>query len=541
MNLSENLNRYAGQFSLIKTQDNNYTIKYNGCYLHSSKFPVLEAQRFIEPLKHCDQSTTIIILWGVGLGYHVELLVQQGFTVIAVELRREIAEIFKTVFPIERLHAFIDNDDPQKIFDAIVSLPAYQSLNFVELSMRNITFKDQMWTLYEEKGKHALRSTHNIHFHLMESWYCNILQNIQLLDSRNISIIPTTVFCEKKVIICSAGPSLKESLPYLEKIQHSYVIIAVDTALNSLLEYGIIPDFVHAVDAKIHNVTDFVSIEHSIFNKMILIADISVHPIIVSQPWKTIAFVSTGQPVNHPKKGLYIHRIELLNFLMSYGIKFPELQTGGSVATSAFHYALSHGAEKIIMIGQDLAYTNYRGHAVGTTYDRQYRSNTNRLKTLETIHAHKLPDFYAQGIDGQLVLVDPLLEQFRHWFEMSVVFCKEENLHNKVINGSENGAFFNSWSHEKLSIIENNNNNISINKTFDFFLNPKINLTILFEKLYIEWADFLLDSHQKNLLHEYFYSECTQLLKGDSHNEFLYSRKYKRLKKIITQYYFQGT
>ena len=48
--------------------------------------------------------------------------------------------------------------------------------------------------------------------------------------------------------LVSGGPSLDENIHHLSKAQGKGVIIAVDSVLPTLLENGITPDFVTAID-----------------------------------------------------------------------------------------------------------------------------------------------------------------------------------------------------------------------------------------------------------------------------------------------------
>ncbi len=335
-------------------------------------------------------------------------------------------------------------EDPNTIYDVLINLDAREFQKFVDISMLGYAIPADIWAL-KNQGVTALRSLHKIKQTLVPSWYLNIIQNI---SAKDVFYTFEPIFKGQNLIICSAGPSLKESLPLLKKHRDSITVLAVDTALLSLVQYGIIPDYVHSVDSKIHNIADFRGVD--CFDKMTLIADIVLSNQVLSLPWKEKLLVSTAQPIT-TKNGEKISRHLLQQYLWDNDIRLPETQTGGSVATSAFHLGILYQAQNIYLVGQDLAYSQHRGHAVGSPYDLEYRLQTNRLKTLDTIHISKVPfdEPEVKDLQNQNTYADPLLNQFRSWFEVSlrdnVEFAKY------VVNASEAGALFEYWTHKPLS------------------------------------------------------------------------------------------
>ena len=450
MNLISRLAKFTS--SLIPTLDGAYTIQDNNKYVHSSRSPLKEAQKIIDTLPHIDQdkkNKTLIIAWGTGLGYHIEILIDQGYHVLAIEFRPSIAKIFQEVFPLEKLVAFITDKNSKKLFDILVSLDSDKYQYFVDFSMLGLAIPTHLYKQVQQ-GKSELKSKHNLHSTLIESWYYNIITNLSLLHHSHIGYTHDPIFKDQVLVICAAGPSLKESLPDLKKNRDKITLLAVDTALSSLIQADIIPDYVHSVDAKIHNIADFRGISSSIYKQISLLSDIILNPQITNLPWKKILFLSTSHPINQ-NNNYTLKRTILQQYLWDNDIRFPESQTGGSVATSAFHLGILYQAKKILLVGQDLAYTNNRGHTVGSPYDMEYRLKTSRLNPLETIHIHKVP-FHTKKIptiDKSYTYTDDLLTQFKSWFEVSI----QDNslLASRVINASANGALFQYWTHIPLS------------------------------------------------------------------------------------------
>lgn len=518
------------KYTLIETIDGAFTLKLNGVFIHSSRTPLTEASRLLGNIDKSKKNITIYILWGLGMGYHALMLLREGYLVIGVETRPECIEILEKTFPIENLYAFITKDVGASIYEAIASLSPENARLFVDIVMRGYPV-DKISLVMEEKAKQALSASNIIYSNLMDSWYVNIIQNLSCIKNDILIKMPKDAFEGQAVVLCSAGPSLRESLPYLSRFRTKYIIIAVDTALRALLEFGIIPDFVHAVDAKILNVRDFASIPDKVFQKMILLADVSLSSIVYEKPWRYIECLFTVQPIKHPKQGFHFKSIFLLEYFISRGLDINSLQTGGSVATSAFHYALERKAEKIYLVGQDLAYSNYRGHSVGTPYDTEYRYMSNRLNTIDTMHIHRLSYISVRGIDGN-VLTDPVLNQFRSWFEVSVADGYNEKIADSCINASEAGAYFHGWKHQKFSKLSS-----SFAHEKDVFVKDPISVKnskqlvldslVLFENIPVDI------SAGNPLQKEYLYKEYASTLYGNSIDKFLLRRKIKRMGMLI--------
>jgi len=511
------------QLDLIPTLDGAFTLKENNRYVHSQRAPLKEASRLIEKYKNLDSNSTVFILWGIGLGYHVELLYNLGFQIIAIETRPKLAKLFKQTFPISKLLGFIEQDET-KLFDIIVNLKSDKVLNFIEITMQGIEISRKYIHLYK-KGIYALQSSHRIHKYLMEEWYCNILRNLSILEKKNIGYTKFPLFQDQDLVICSAGPSLRESLPYLKINQKNIIILVVDTALQSLLQFGIIPDYVCAIDSKIHNINDFAGISKEILQQITLIADITVNHQISKLNWKNILFTTTVQGIN-TKKGVEFQNINLMKYLEKYQIHLPKVQTGGSVSNSAFHIGIIYQAERIFLVGQDLSNSNYRGHATGSPYDINYRSNCNRLISIESIHMHKISFSYPVISNKKTTTyTDPLLIQFKEWFEYSIY--DNPQLKNTCINATEDGVIFQNWINKPLSKIQFTTKKKNINIPIISY--PKK----IIDEIYINLSQINITYMTKNeLIDEYFYNE-----KYNSYKEFKVLRKIKRLKKILSNYH----
>jgi hypothetical protein len=75
----------------------------------------------------------------------------------------------------------------------------------------------------------------------------------------------------------------------------------------------------------------------------------------------------------------------VMDWIEQYTESPGDIQSGGSVATSAFDLLLNMGCNPIILFGQDLAYTGREIHCSGT-FIMTTGCKITRLKNLDTIN-----------------------------------------------------------------------------------------------------------------------------------------------------------
>lgn len=212
------------------------------------------------------------------------------------------------------------------------------------------------------------------------------------------------------VIIVSAGPSLDKNIRELKAAKGKAFIICVDTALNSMLKEGIMPDIAVTVDP--HKP---ITLFQNMTGKDI--------PIVVSQ------FSNKDVILTLDSKRFYIGEEDYIaHIYRKYNKENPmELESGGSVAHIAF--SLSHylGFRTIVLVGQDLAYTENKKHTTDA-----YESDNTFVKEMEESDDYELVD----AIDGSKVWTKGNMKAYINWFEEQILRYPEL----KVIDATEGGA-----------------------------------------------------------------------------------------------------
>jgi hypothetical protein len=252
------------------------------------------------------------------------------------------------------------------------------------------------------------RSTRINSSHLFLS---NALVNAVFAQQINSVVDYKDLYKNKPVLMVATGPSLNKQLDTLEKYKDQFIVIAVDAAVPILKKHGIVPQYVATIDPSKrpywkHNELDP--------NTTFLI-EIGCCPDVA---WS-----------NNQNYLVTSCHADVRRLLHTLGINVPLMVNGGSVATSAFNFAHYTGANPIVMIGQDLAWTGGKDHAEG--YVSQYSQ--------EALNQRYERGFEVEGYDGNPVRTEKQLLGFKTWFEGRIKTMPE----TMVINATEGGAKIN--------------------------------------------------------------------------------------------------
>jgi len=175
----------------------------------------------------------------------------------------------------------------------------------------------------------------------------NNLHNIQS-DPSIESLILSNL---EQVYIAAAGPTLAEHIDLLKNNQMSQspiTLIAVDTAVKSLLDYDIVPDIVISIDQVSHHT--FESIDHNKLSECSLIY---------------FPRIKAGIIDNWPGKHYCAYSQE--EIYKNINDKYPKtkLFTSGSVIHPAIDFAVQKGVKSIVLLGADFGFPNNQAYVDG--------------------------------------------------------------------------------------------------------------------------------------------------------------------------------
>ena len=234
----------------------------------------------------------------------------------------------------------------------------------------------------------------------------------------------------KTAIIVSTGPSLTKQLELLKEIKDKATIISVDSSYEILKKQGIKPDFVVSLE-RIESTAKFFESPVSSFD------DDTIFMLSSLMHKKSVEYVKARN---------YSLVLKPLNFELGFKDNdFGYLSGGHSCAHLGYELAVALEHEKIVLIGQDLAFGNDNiTHADGHAYKRVANEKYDKLEQA-----------LAYGGKGQ-VLSTAVWGVFRKEFEL--LFQKNKTpAYNCTEGGSRIEGAIEKPFKELCEIIKNEN------------------------------------------------------------------------------------
>lgn len=217
----------------------------------------------------------------------------------------------------------------------------------------------------------------------------------------------------KNIFIAAGGPSLDRNYKELADIDKTDSrLICVGTVLKKLLRRGILPDYCIITDPGSPTYAQISGLDKE--------SPAAEVPLI----FLATAFHKTVKDYPCTKKYMIFQKGFRPSEEKAEITDTFTIDTGGSVATSAFSLAVNCGASNIVFTGLDLAYTNNRAHASDTADMRDIRQSSITCK----------------GINGETLYTAKNLNEYRKWFEREIAILKGNNCRTGFYDATEGGA-----------------------------------------------------------------------------------------------------
>ena len=396
-----------------------------------------EINAFLDP-----QDPDLVVFFGFGLGLHAQLLrlktkvpilvFEPGLDVLAKVLpnvpqeTEGISLITNTGHLIEAAGAALS---PTRMKLAVGAIPAYRQLYPAEFDIFRSALRQAIKKLEIDQNTKSF---------FAKDWISHPRDNLPtLIRSKPLHVLGD-IFAGKPGILVGAGPSLDENIATLKQAKEHALICAVHTAVTPLAKAGITPDI--AVIIESHQL-DYFFREVSDIGRIFLAPDPQTHPRHLGLGFKDLLTITTS---DHSAADW-----------MQRAYDIPPLQSGGSVACSAFSLLHQLGCDPIILVGMDTAFTHGRTHSLNSDSGCcrvALDPETNSIAY--TYLDGRLADGHweAQVVEawgGQgTVLTRPVYSSFRHWFESaSQTWASDHTL----INATEGGARFQGFGEMTLT------------------------------------------------------------------------------------------
>jgi hypothetical protein len=468
--LENNINIYVE-----KAKSGDYTIrveaKDNDLYFHSKYNPTREAKKKIEKFKAKEKKQ--IFALGFGLGYSLnELACKNKYDrIIIIE---PFMSIFYTALNFIDLSELLKSNNivyvigsTNSLFDVVrkyFSLTLEKELSFFEHNPSHKLFEAEYKKIYKQLREvisfKKINLTTNINS--ARKWRNNLIANLPYIFKSPKADDFFNEFKDIPAICVSAGPSLDKNINDIKKAEGKAIIMCVGTSLKPLLKNGIEPDIVVSMDGNKANFEHFKDINN--IPDSYLFAEKANH-YMIQQKW-------------HDKQVFFTMKRNFSGWVESLKGDYTPIQTGGTVAHSMVDLAYKMGANPIILAGQDLAYSEGKTHASGTTYENQQSNNKNLIE--------------IDGINGDKVLTSKafmtMLSYFNNYFD--------KHSDRKYIDATEGGAKINNTEIKTMEVtIEEFCNQ-------DFNINIKELLKNKFKKVKPKFTQDKLEKAIEDLLQE---------------------------------------
>ncbi len=402
-------------------------------HLHSRYQPSEEAGRLIGSVE-CDRCL-LFQIHGLGLGYHLEQLFDAAgdeavFCVFEPDLQllrttlaaRDLSRLIQS-----RRVLFFNRLDKGELFTRLNIFTPMFSLGTTEVNhapsiQRNPAFHQQIKAWLAEFDSFARTNLNTLVLNGRRTME-NIARNLGWYSATPCVSRLKNLHHKQPAVIVAAGPSLRKNKHRLKELVGKAVIVSMQTTLQPLLEIGIEPDFVTALDY------------HDICSRFFEKLPPRLRTQLIAEPKATSAIFALN-----PGPTTLIGNDMAESLLRELGLNKTKLRAGSTVAHLAYYLAEHMGCDPIIFVGQDLGFSDGLYYSPGTSYEDVWRPEFGRFCTPEMKQweqivrerpiLRKIPDHAGRPMYTEQRLFT-YLQQFERDFSLTST---------RIIDATEGGA-----------------------------------------------------------------------------------------------------
>jgi len=228
-------------------------------------------------------------------------------------------------------------------------------------------------------------------------------------------------------VLVSAGPSLVKNVDLLRDpaVRNNVVVIAVQTALRPLLDRGIRPDFVTALD--------YSSICKQFYEGLPDLPDVTL---VVEPKANSAILESYPGPIR-------VCNAEWNNRLLGeHARPIMPLKAGATVAHLSLYLAWHLGCDPVMLTGQDLGFSDGLYYAPGTAVHKVWSAELNPFNTIEMMEWQRIVRMKGhlcrhEDIHGNPIFSDEQMVTYLKQFERD--FAEGVAAGKTVIDATEGG------------------------------------------------------------------------------------------------------
>jgi len=391
-----------------------------GLPLHSRYNPEREAEMWageqdLEGLAH-------VILFGLGLGYHVEALLKRNPR-LRLYIYEPDVDLFLagldyrdwSAFPWERVYLILEDGGGRynafigRVLSLVKSGWGFLPIPSFERCFP-APFSELKDNLTKQKTDYLDTLKSNIVFE--KEWTVNALLNLPYILQCDSVFTYKEQFQGRTAIMTASGPSLSRALPYLHEIKEKgkALLIAAGTSVNGLLKQGLTPDLFVSYDPFPAN---FKALQPSLAKGVPLVFGSTINNDVVKNHVGARAHFILGQDT-------------LFRFLKGGLDPFEVVGDAPSIAVVTLQLLDKLGIQEIILAGQDLAFDG----------DRYYAEGVGAARADSVSDEDKRDAFEVEANDGGMALTNKSFNRMRQSMELLI-----KGVHfRRIVNTSSSGA-----------------------------------------------------------------------------------------------------
>lgn len=399
-----------------------YTICRNNTYQLDSLY---DSERYtkiwFEELENVNYRSRYL-LFGFGNGMYVKELLkhidEEAFIIVvepSIKIFAEVIEEFDIAYLLsnKQVLLIVEGFGEIRFRDALFEHLTYEDMSGMVIRSY-INYQEMFTKQYLEFEQtiqfcvDQLNANEYLYERLGKHYFYNIISNYPLfLKGKSLINLNKKIPKNIPAILVAAGPSLDKNMQTLKKAKNRSFILAVDAAVRALVKKNIIPDMIISIDAQ----------------KMYLHLDSAE-----SRNIPLLAYLHSNRMLMEIHKGdkYFMHGAnpymeEIFNKINK---SFPDINSGGSVATAGFEILGNLQFETIILVGQDLAYTDGKTHT------------SDAIRSQEQCLLENEEAVYLEDIHGKSILSSKEFYIYLDWFKEKI----RANPKIRVIDATEGGA-----------------------------------------------------------------------------------------------------
>ncbi|WP_410770667.1 motility associated factor glycosyltransferase family protein [Fontibacillus sp. BL9] len=372
---------------LVYTKSNEpnlkITQKEKSYILHSRYNAKDEAIKWVDQNKELLETNKHILLFGLGLGYYTDEFLATT-TATDIYIVEPSISIFRELLNTKDIRSFLadprirmfavgDNEILTLQIAGNVSTQVSESFSCIYPPVYRRLYPSILEDLESKIRDLLLSQASNIQTaHVYQStWLKNTFNNLlYLLENPSIGELGN-IFEGKDVraIIVGSGPSLKKDIHYLHHLKDKCLIIAAGSSIQALKHYGLTPHFVVGIDGSLAN--------YEVFKN---ISGLKVPLLFGTQINNKILQEYCGDLYS-----LKFTNDTVIEYLIDTESKIPAFYSTSTVTGTAIQIAAYLGITEIILMGQDLSYSDDEYYAPGVNHVSEEKKSLTITKANEWV------------------------------------------------------------------------------------------------------------------------------------------------------------